>query len=76
MAWFISYSSRERQGYVKRLHGLDNRVYLNEHPGSGEQFDTREAAAAWVLHYLDARIVDKASDLSTLEPTCFIHEIG
>lgn len=72
MAWFISYCSPTKQGYVKRLHG----VHISDHPGSDEKFDTREAAAAWVLHYIDARIVDKASDLSTLEPTCFIHEIG
>jgi len=75
MPCYIRYSSPTRQGFVKRLHGLANEVFLSEHAGSGEMFDTREAAVAWVLHYLDARIVKNASDLSTLEPTCFIQEI-
>jgi hypothetical protein len=35
-------------------------------------FSSREAAVAWVLRYLDARIVDTAADLSFVEPTCFI----
>ena len=75
MAYYIRYSGPTQQGFVKRLHGLDNRMYLSERAGTGEAFDTREAAVAWVLHYLDAKIVRHASELSTLEPTCFIHEI-
>lgn len=35
-------------------------------------FSSREAAVAWVLRYLDARIVYTAADLSFVEPTCFI----
>jgi hypothetical protein len=35
-------------------------------------FASREAAVAWVLHYLDARIVDTAAALLLNEPVCCI----
>ena len=41
-------------------------------PSGISGFASREAAVAWVLRYLDARIVDTAAELSAAEPTCFV----
>ena len=36
---------------------------------------TREAAVAWALRYIDARIVDSAEDLTAGAPTVYIEQV-
>jgi hypothetical protein len=45
---------------------------LSMGPDGISGFPSREAAVAWILRYLDARIVDTGADLSALAPTCFV----
>jgi hypothetical protein len=47
-------------------------LWVSERKMSG--FASREAAVAWILRYLDARIVPSSAELSSVEPTCCISE--
>lgn len=70
--WRIRFSSKSEAGFLAG-GSFSTRVESSE--AWARKFGSREVAVAWVIRYLDARIVSSADQLSTTEPTCFIEEI-
>jgi hypothetical protein len=77
MAWYIRYSGPTSSGFVtKEPTAYPHQPVLADSVGCDQKFPTREAAVAWVLRYVDARIVTNVSDMSAMEATCVIEELG
>jgi len=72
VSWRIRFSSKNEVGFV--ANGLI-RDRIESSAAWAKKFETREAGVAWVLRYVDAKIVSSVDQLSTTEPTCFIEEI-
>jgi hypothetical protein len=71
LRWRIRYSSKDEMGFVaggivpSRIEAMS---------AWARRWDSREAAVAFVLRFIDARIVSSIDQLSTTEPTCFVEE--
>ncbi len=71
--WRIRFSSAKEMGFVAAgsIHG---RIESGE--VWARKWESREAAVAYVMRYIDARIVSSMDQLSQNEPTCFIEAIS
>lgn len=78
--WVLHFSDAppKLSGYIARgflpdvMHDITTTVDKRE----AHKFASREQAAAWVLAYLDAKIVDSIEDLSLLEPSVYIERLA
>ena len=68
----IRYSSAKQLGFVA-AGSIHDRIESDE--SWARKWDSREAAVAHVLRYIDALIVSSPDQLSTNGPTCFIEEL-
>lgn len=70
--WRIRFSSKDEMGFVAG-GSIPSRI---EAASSWcRKWDSREAAAAFVIRFIDAKIVSSFDQMSTVEPTCFIEEM-
>jgi hypothetical protein len=70
--WRIRFSSAKQMGFVAS-GSIHDRIESEE--AWARRWDSREAAVAHVMRYIDATIVSSADQLSTTSPTCFIEEL-
>jgi hypothetical protein len=76
MTWYIHYSGPTASGFVtKKPTEYPHVPVLADSVGVDQKFPSREAAIAWVMRYVDARIVSQLSELSTMEATCVIEQL-
>ena len=68
----IRFSSAKQMGFVA-AGSIPDRIESEE--VWARRWDSREAAVAHVIRYIDASIVSSPGQLSTTEPTCFIEEL-
>lgn len=71
LRWRIRYSSKDEAGFVAGGF-VPSRIEAMS--AWARKWDSREAAAAFVIRFIDAKIVSSADQLSVTEPTCFIEE--
>lgn len=76
MTWYIHYSSPTASGFVtKTPTDYPHFPVLADGVGQDQKFTSREAAVAWVLRYVDARIVSKLSEMTSMEAFCVIEQL-
>ena len=70
--WRIRFSSKNEVGFVA-AGSTPGRVESSD--AWAKRFDSREAAVAYVIRYIDATIVGSMGELSADGPTCYIEEL-
>jgi len=70
--WRIRFSSAKQMGFVAS-GSIPNRIESEE--AWARRWESREAAVAHVLRYIDASIVSSPDQLSINGPTCYIEEL-
>jgi len=70
--WRIRFSSAKQMGFVA-AGSIPDRIEGDE--AWARRWDSREAAVAHVMRFIDAQIVSSPDQLSINAPTCYIEEL-